>query len=75
LPAALYIISKKKIILRTVIILFWTCLFRGLVGEFAPRSGARDEGGPLGAGLQKQAPNYLKLLWLRARVVSVEEKA
>ncbi len=35
----------------------------------------RDEGGPLGAGLQEQAPNRLKLLSFRAMVVSVEEKA
>ena len=35
----------------------------------------RDEGRSLGAGLQEQAPNHLKLRWLRARVVSVEEKA
>src|SRR5918992_6385751 len=34
-----------------------------------------DEGGPLGAGVQAQAPNHLKLHVLRARVVSVEEKA
>ena len=34
----------------------------------------RDEGRLLGAGLQKQASNHLKLLWLRARVVSVKEK-
>ena len=36
---------------------------------------AKDEGGPLGAGLQGQASNHLKLLWLRARVVSVKEKS
>ncbi len=35
---------------------------------------ARDEGRPLGAGLQEQASNHLKLLWSRARVVSVKEK-
>jgi putative transposase len=34
-----------------------------------------DEGRPLGAGLQEQAPNRLKLQALRAFVVSVEEKA
>jgi hypothetical protein len=34
-----------------------------------------DEGRPLGAGLQEQASNRLKLLWSRARVVSVKEKA
>jgi hypothetical protein len=36
---------------------------------------ARDEGRPLGAGLQEQAPNHLKLLWSRAGVVSVKEKS
>ena len=41
----------------------------------APRSCARDEGRPLGASLQGQAPNHLKLLWSNARVVSVKEKA
>jgi len=35
----------------------------------------RDEGWPLGAGLQEQASNHLKLLWSNARVVSVKEKA
>jgi putative transposase len=34
-----------------------------------------DEGRPLGAGLQEQAPNRLKLQRSRAAVVSVEEKA
>ena len=34
-----------------------------------------DEGiRPLEAGLQEQASNHLKLLWSRARVVSVKEK-
>jgi len=33
----------------------------------------RDEGRPLGAGLQEQTPNHLKLRWLRASVVSVKE--
>ena len=41
----------------------------------APRSRAGDEGGPLGAGLQEQASNHLKLLWSKAMVVSVEEKS
>ena len=36
---------------------------------------ARDEGRLLGVGLQEQAPNHLKLRWLRARVVSVKEKS
>jgi len=41
----------------------------------APRSRTRDEGRSLGAGLQEQASNHLKLLWSNARVVSVKEKA
>jgi len=54
------------------------------VDEGAPRThnqnaGVRccteDEGRPLGAGVQAQAPNRLKLHTLRAGVVSVEEKA
>ena len=40
-----------------------------------PRSLAEDEGRPLGAGLQEQASNHLKLLWPKAMVVSVEEKS
>jgi hypothetical protein len=39
------------------------------------RNCTEDEGGPLGAGLQEQASNHLKLLWSKAMVVSVEEKA
>ena len=35
----------------------------------------RDEGGPLGTGVQALVPNHLKLRWSRARVVSVQEKA
>ena len=35
----------------------------------------RDEGRPLGAGLQEQASNHLKLLWSKAMVVSVKEKS
>ena len=41
----------------------------------APRGCTRDEGGPLGAGLQEQASNHLKLLWSKAMVVSVKEKS
>ena len=41
----------------------------------APRGCTGDEGGSLGAGLQEQASNRLKLLWAKAMVVSVEEKA
>ncbi|MGD9138026.1 MAG: hypothetical protein PVH42_14770 [Desulfobacterales bacterium] len=40
-----------------------------------PRSRSEDEGGPLGAGLQEQASNHLKLLWSKAMVVSVGEKS
>jgi hypothetical protein len=48
----------------------------GLVEKHsAPRSRVEDEGGPLGAGLQEQASNHLKLLWSKAMVVSVEEKS
>ena len=39
------------------------------------RNCTKDEGGPLGAGLQEQAPKHLKRLWSKAMVVSVEEKA
>ena len=39
------------------------------------RNCAGDEGRPLGAGLQEQASNHLKLLWSKAMVVSVEEKS
>jgi len=39
------------------------------------RNYARDEGGPLGAGLQEQASNHLKLHRSRAVVVSVKEKS
>jgi hypothetical protein len=41
----------------------------------APRSCATDEGRSLGVGLQEQASNHLKLLWSKAMVVSVKEKA
>ncbi len=34
-----------------------------------------DEGRPLGTGLHGQVPNHPKLLWSKARVVSVGEKA
>jgi len=45
------------------------------VGVSAPRSYTRrDEGRPLGVGLQEQAPNHLKLHGLRAFVVSVDGK-
>jgi len=35
----------------------------------------KDEGRPLGTGLQGQVSNHLKLLWSRAMVVSVKEKS
>ncbi len=35
----------------------------------------RDEGRPLGAAVQAEASNHLKLLWSKAMVVSVKEKA
>ena len=35
----------------------------------------KDEGRPLETGLQEQVSNHLKLLWSRAMVVSVKEKA
>jgi len=40
-----------------------------------PRGCTKDEGRSLGVGLQEQASNHLKLLWLRVMVVSVKEKA
>lgn len=52
--------------------------------EFLPRSGfvqvcraicPKDEGRPLGAAFQEEASNHLELLWLRAMVMSVREKA
>jgi hypothetical protein len=43
-------------------------------GVSAPRGCTRDEGRPLGTGLQEQVPNRLKLHGLRALVVSVEGK-
>jgi hypothetical protein len=33
-----------------------------------------DEGRPLGAAMQVEASNHLKLLWSKATVVSVKEK-
>ena len=36
---------------------------------------ARDEDGPLAAGLRRQAANHRKRLWSKATVVSVMEKA
>jgi hypothetical protein len=36
---------------------------------------AEDEGRPLGAVMQVEAPNHRKLLWSKAMVVSVTEKA
>jgi hypothetical protein len=39
------------------------------------RNCTRDEGRPLGAAVQAEASNHLKLLWSKAMVVSVKEKA
>jgi hypothetical protein len=39
------------------------------------RCGAGDEGRPLGAVWQEEAPPHLKRRWANARGVSVEEKA
>ncbi len=41
----------------------------------APRGCTRDGGRSSGIGIQVQIPNRLKLLWSKATVVSVEEKA
>src|SRR5665648_1238249 len=35
----------------------------------------RDEGRPLGTAMQVEVSNHLKLLWTKAMVVSVKEKA
>jgi hypothetical protein len=35
----------------------------------------KDEGGPFGIAIQVEVPNHLKLLWPKAMVVSVKEKA
>ena len=42
---------------------------------YVVRCCTRDEGRPFAVGLQGQAANHLKLLWPKATVVSVEEKA
>ena len=39
------------------------------------RNCTRDEGRPLEAAVQAEASNHLKLLWSKAMVVSVKEKA
>jgi hypothetical protein len=36
---------------------------------------AEDEGRPLGVAIQVETPNHRKLLWTKAMVVSVTEKA
>jgi type II secretory pathway pseudopilin PulG len=51
------------------------CVPRTRTRSYGVRCCTEDEGGPLGTGLQEEVPNHLKLLWLRARVVSVKEKA
>ncbi len=49
--------------------------FHSYIGVGVPRSCMKDESRSLGAGLQEQASNHLKLHWLRVIVVSVKEKA
>jgi len=39
------------------------------------RNCTKDEGEPLGVGLQERASNHFELLWSKAMVVSVEEKS
>ena len=43
--------------------------------QLSVRNYTKDEGRPLGAALQEEASNHLKLRRLRALVVSVKEKA
>jgi len=43
--------------------------------ELSVRNCTKDEGRPLGAALQEEASNHLKLRRSRALVVSVKEKA
>jgi hypothetical protein len=45
------------------------------VGTFVPRGYKRDGGRSSEIGMQVQISNHLKLLWSKAMVVSVEEKA
>ena len=53
-------------------IFFIVCAFQVVS---APRGCTRDEGRSLEASLQERASNHLKLLRLKALVVSVKEKA
>ena len=46
-----------------------------LNGILAPRGCMRDGGRSSGVDMQVKVPNRLKLLWSKATVVSVEEKA
>ena len=46
-----------------------------LTGAVAPRGYKRDGGRSSGIGMQVLISNPLKLLWSKAMVVSVEEKA
>ena len=45
------------------------------IGKVAPRGCMRDGGRSSGVDMQVKVPNRLKLLWSKAMVVSVEEKA
>jgi len=47
---------------------------RSLYGTLMQPCCTRDEGSPLGIGLQGLVSNHLKLLWSKAMVVSVKEK-
>jgi len=50
------------------------CHEHGWSQDRAVRNCFTDEGRPLGAGLQEQAPNHLRRLWSKAMVVSTEGK-
>ncbi len=51
------------------------CVSRVSPVQTALRNCTRDEGGPFGFGDQELIPSYRKLLWSKARVVSVAEKS
>jgi hypothetical protein len=44
-------------------------------GPHGERNSTRDEGGPFGFDDQESIPSHRKLLWSKAMVVSVAEKA
>ena len=53
----------------------WLQTALSCIGKVAPRGRIRDGGRSSGAVIQVKVPNRLKLLWSKAMVVSVEEKA